>query len=200
MFSQSAKDITKIMERQRKRYEEIFNNQKSTNMKSKTMQSMFLECDPEDIGQQMCIYDFKLFQAIHPIEFLNQIWKREGEEDASPTLDFFISRFDKESYWVATEVCMIRDLKKRTKALQKFILLAKECQKLGNFFSMFALVAGLNLSPVQRLKKTWENLSSKAKTAYEEMEKMCDPSKNMKNYRDCLEQTKPPIVPFLRKF
>jgi hypothetical protein len=62
---------------------------------------------------------------------------------------------------------------------------------------MFALYSGLTSSPVQRLKKTWEALPQKSKQQYEELEKACSPSKNMKAYRDLLAEKKPPILPFL---
>lgn len=64
---------------------------------------------------------------------------------------------------------------------------------------MFAIIAGLNLSPVQRLKKTWEALPNPTKKIFAELEKTIDPSKNMKNFRDMLAAATPPIVPFLRK-
>jgi hypothetical protein len=69
---------------------------------------------------------------------------------------------------------------------------------LNNFFSSFSLIAGLNLIPVQRLKKTWEALPDKAKQTWSEVEKIADPSKNMRNYRERLQAVSPPMVPFLR--
>ena len=47
------------------------------------------------------------------------------------------------------------DLTQRVQVLKRFIDVIKECYELNNFFSTFTLVSGLNLSPVQRLKKTW---------------------------------------------
>ncbi len=122
------------------------------------MESMIHELTPEDLAQQMCIYNCELFKKINAIEFLNQIWRKPSEEQdfLTPSLDFFIQRFDKESYWVATELCMVKDIKKRLKVVQTFIRLAKLCEEHRNYFSMFSIIAGLNLSPVQRLKKTWE--------------------------------------------
>jgi hypothetical protein len=89
------------------------------------MESMFLELTPEELGQQLCVHNFKLFKNIHPIEFLQQIWKREDEE--TPSLNFFIERFDKESYWVVTEIVSQKDIKKRVTVLKNFILTAKVC-------------------------------------------------------------------------
>ena len=56
---------------------------------------------------------------------------------------------------MATEVLEMVDLTQRIAVLKRFIEVIKESYDLNNFFSMLALVSGLNLSPVQRLKKTW---------------------------------------------
>ncbi|KAJ3221580.1 hypothetical protein HK099_003367 [Clydaea vesicula] len=196
-FSQEAIELTWIVTSQAKEYEDMINNIKLVERKGKSMESMILELNFEDISQQLCLLNYNLFKNIHAIEFLNQIWTKKGDESICPSLDFFISRFDKESYWVATEICSQKDLKKRVTILKNFILSAKRCQELNNFFSMFAIIAGLNLSPVLRLKKSWDALPKEAKKIFQELEKLIDPSKNMKNFRDCLALAVPPIVPFL---
>ncbi|KAI8836368.1 ras guanine nucleotide exchange factor domain-containing protein [Chytridium lagenaria] len=187
--------LEQLITAQSKRYEDMILSYKGVERKGKTMESMFSELNPEELGQQLCLHDFKLFRNIHPIEFLHQIWKKD--DDGAPILDFFIERFDKESYWAVTEIVSQKDPKKRVNILRKFILTAKACQENKNFFSMFALIAGISLSPVSRLKKTWEALGDKVKKVHSELEEFCDPSRNMKNYRDCLAASNPPIVPFL---
>ncbi len=42
-------------------------------------------------------------------------------------------------------------------------------------------------------------LPPKAKEEWELLQKLCDPSRNMKNYRERVQRTSPPIIPFLRK-
>ncbi|KAH6568616.1 hypothetical protein BASA60_008572 [Batrachochytrium salamandrivorans] len=155
-----------------------------------------LECRHADFEQE-CRELIRIVdnQSIHPIEFLNEIWS--GDADSSPSFKFFVERFDKESYWVATELVKVRDIKKRTLILKKFVQLVKESLNLNNFFSTFSLIAGLNLTPVQRLKKTWEALPDKTKKLWAEVEKIADPSRNMKNYRDRLAASSSPMVPFL---
>lgn len=63
---------------------------------------------------------------------------------------------------------------------------------------MFALVAGLNLTPVNRLAKTWAGLSKQAKHDWAELERACDPTRNMKAYRDMFQRATKPVIPFLR--
>ncbi|KAJ3107489.1 hypothetical protein HDU97_004085 [Phlyctochytrium planicorne] len=201
-FVEEHKKLMTLIEAQSKRYEDMILSYRSVERKGKTMESMFAELSPEELGQQLCLHDFRLFKNIHAIEFLQQIWKKDDE--GTPILDFFIQRFDKECYWAVTEIVSQKDIKKRTNALKKFILTAKACQENKNFFTMFALIAGLGLSPVSRLKKTWERLNpfekalgEKIRKVHSDLEEMCNPSRNMKNYRDCLATASPPIVPFL---
>ena len=198
-FKNQATRFHRIIEVQTEREERIQMLHRSIESKRKTMESMFEELDIQDLAKQMCLHDFELFTNIHPIEFLVHIWKKKNDENrVTPNLDFFNLRFDRESFWVATEILSVKDLKKRAKTLQKFVQLAKECQELCNFFSTFAITFGLSLTPVQRLKKTWELLPQKSLQQFKELDKLCDPSRNMRSYRTILLQSQPPILPFVR--
>ncbi|KAI9138023.1 ras guanine nucleotide exchange factor domain-containing protein [Paraphysoderma sedebokerense] len=199
-FKAAGNSIRETIERQTEAYEKLFNEQRlnNPNQRGKMMESMLMTLKPEVVAQQLCLYDWSLFHNIHAIEYLNQIWrKKEDDEDTTPSLDFFIARFDQESYWVATEICSVKDLKKRTAVLVQFIQIARLCLEYNNFFSAFSLTAGLGLRPVERLKKTWKNLPDDIQKKFDELTKLCDPSRNMKNYRDRLAGSKPPVVPFL---
>ncbi len=85
---------------------------------------MFEHLEPEDIAEQMCIHNSEIFRNIHPIEFLNEIWKKPDDESTS-SFKLFVERFDMESYWVATEILACLDPKKRISALKKFIFIVK---------------------------------------------------------------------------
>ncbi|KAJ3015794.1 Rap guanine nucleotide exchange factor 4 [Thoreauomyces humboldtii] len=165
--------------------------------RSRTSSESILSADvlPEILAQQLCLYNSMLFRHIDGIEFIDMGWKK-----TSPALTFFISRFDKESYWVATEIVGKTDFKARVHALKTFILTAKECLDAQNYFTVFAIMFGLSLSPVRRLRKTWEGLTDKKKKVLAELEKVTDVSKNFKTYRDLLEVATPPLIPFLPIF
>jgi len=60
-----------------------------------------------------------------------------------------------ESRWVASEILAVADLSQRIQVLRRVIEVAKECLDANNFYSVFAIGAGLALHPVARLKKTW---------------------------------------------
>ncbi|KAJ3328878.1 hypothetical protein HDU93_001239, partial [Gonapodya sp. JEL0774] len=144
-----------------------------------------------------------LFRNVTSAEYLDFIWKTEYQEGEaggmSPGLNFFVERFNKESRWVATEICSVKNDRTRRKLLKKFILVAKRCAELNNFFSAFAILGGLNHSAVRRLKRTLD-LSDKYTGMVAELDALCDPSRNMKHYRDRIALCKPPTIPFLAIF
>lgn len=92
--------------------------------KGKKIASMLESIESEVVAEQVSILDSDLFRNIHPIEILNEIWKKNGDEP-SPSFQFFADRFNKESYWAATEIISQRDLKQRIIYLRKFIFIIK---------------------------------------------------------------------------
>jgi hypothetical protein len=58
------------------------------------------------------------------------------------------------------------------------------------------IVSGLLSPAVQKLKKTWETVSSKDMNNLESMEKLLDPSGNMRTYRRAYSSASPPSIPF----
>lgn len=202
-FFYSAKSIREAAHVQHATFIKMLGGYNSVEGKKKKLDSgdFLATLDPQNLAQQLSLHNYNIFKNIHPMEFLNEIWKKDNV--ASASFSHLVKRFDTESYWVATELCMGNDsktLKTRVKVLAKFISVAAECIQMNNFFSAFSIISGLNFTSTQRLKKTWEALPDKSKKEWESVEKLSDPSKNMKNYRDKLAVSVSPMVPFLRTF
>ncbi|KAK9399084.1 rap guanine nucleotide exchange factor 2 [Crotalus adamanteus] len=62
---------------------------------------------------------------------------------------------------------------------------------------MFAIISGLNLAPVARLRTTWEKLPSKYEKLFQDLQDLFDPSRNMAKYRNVLnsQNLQPPVIP-----
>jgi len=80
--------------------------------------------------------------------------------------------------------------------LKRFINLAKKLQEMRNFNSLMAVLAGLNMAPVRRLKKMWKKIT-KGKKFLQEAEKMMAPVHNFNSYRVLLATSSPPLVPLV---
>ncbi|XP_072881506.1 ras-GEF domain-containing family member 1A-like isoform X1 [Hemitrygon akajei] len=92
--------------------------------------------------------------------------------------------FNRLSSLVATEICRVGKKKQRTRVVEFFIDVARECFNIGNFNSLMAIISGMNLSPVARLKKTWSKVK---KAKFEVLENHMDPSSNFSHYRTALQ-------------
>ena len=73
----------------------------------------------------------------------------------------------------------------------------QRCLGLNNFSTLIHIIAGLNSTPIHRLRRTWETLSQKSMISLEMLNKIMRPDKNYKEYREALRGVAPPCVPFL---
>ncbi|KAK9752830.1 RasGEF domain [Popillia japonica] len=99
-------------------------------------------------------------------------------------LEQYVQWFNRLSYFVATQVCRYPKKKQRVKVVEYWIEVGRECFNIGNFNSLMAIIAGLNMSPISRLKKTWNKIHS-GKFAI--LEHQMDPSSNFSSYRSTLK-------------
>ncbi|XP_040092203.1 ras-GEF domain-containing family member 1A isoform X2 [Oryx dammah] len=149
-------------------------------------------CDPLVLAQQLTHIELERVSSIHPedlMQIVSHMDSRDkhrcrGDMTKTYSLEAYDNWFNCLSMLVATEVCRVVKKKHRTRMLEFFIDVARECFNIGNFNSMMAIISGMNLSPVARLKKTW----SKVKTAkFDVLEHHMDPSSNFCNYRTALQ-------------
>uniref|UniRef100_A0A3Q4GB03 RasGEF domain family member 1C n=1 Tax=Neolamprologus brichardi TaxID=32507 RepID=A0A3Q4GB03_NEOBR len=139
----------------------------------------------------ICNDPYTLAQQLTHVELVRK--RRGGGEERQPcfsdqkkktsNLEAYVRWFNRLCYLVATEICMVTKKKQRAQVIEFFIDVARECFNIGNFNSLMAIISGMNMSPVSRLKKTW----SKAKTAkFFILEHQMDPTGNFYNYRTAL--------------
>ncbi|GCB62907.1 hypothetical protein scyTo_0004326 [Scyliorhinus torazame] len=148
--------------------------------------------DPYTLAQQLTHVELERLSHIGPEEFV-QAFAHKDTYDNNKTcfndlkktsnLEAYVEWFNRLSYLVATEICMPVKKKHRARVIEYFIDVARECFNIGNFNSLMAIISGMNMSPVSRLKKTW----AKIKTAkFDILEHQMDPSSNFYNYRTAL--------------
>ncbi|NXX65722.1 RGF1B protein, partial [Spizella passerina] len=148
--------------------------------------------DPYVLAQQLTHIELERLNYIGPEEFIQAFVQKDplnndkscyGEQKKTRNLEAYVEWFNRLSYLVATEICMPVKKKHRARVIEYFIDVARECFNIGNFNSLMAIISGMNMSPVSRLKKTW----AKVKTAkFDILEHQMDPSSNFYNYRTAL--------------
>ncbi|EDL33731.1 RasGEF domain family, member 1C, isoform CRA_b, partial [Mus musculus] len=146
--------------------------------------------DPYTLAQQLTHVELERLRHIGPEEFVQAFVNKDPLAGTKPrfsdktnNVEAYVKWFNRLCYLVATEICMPAKKKQRAQVIEFFIDVARECFNIGNFNSLMAIISGMNMSPVSRLKKTW----AKVKTAkFFILEHQMDPTGNFCNYRTAL--------------
>ncbi|XP_054481228.1 LOW QUALITY PROTEIN: rap guanine nucleotide exchange factor 6 [Anoplopoma fimbria] len=159
-------------------------------------QISLLQLSTMEVAAQLSMRDFELFRNIESTEYVDDLFKLDSSL-GSGNLKQFEEVINQETFWVATEILKEPNALKRMKTIKHFIKIALHCRECKNFNSMFAIISGLNLAPVARLRSSWEKLPSKYEKLFVDLQDVFDPSRNMAKYRNVLssQSMQPPIIP-----
>uniref|UniRef100_A0A3B3TEL3 Rap guanine nucleotide exchange factor 6-like n=1 Tax=Paramormyrops kingsleyae TaxID=1676925 RepID=A0A3B3TEL3_9TELE len=162
----------------------------------KESQVNLLQLNTMEVAAQLSVRDFELFRSIESTEYVDDLFKLEPAA-GDTHLKQFEELINQETFWVATEILKEPNTLKRMKTIKHFIKIALHCRECKNFNSMFAIISGLNLAPVARLRSTWEKLPNKYEKLFRDLQDLFDPSRNMAKYRNVLSapNMQPPIIP-----
>ncbi|XP_073913277.1 rap guanine nucleotide exchange factor 6 isoform X9 [Castor canadensis] len=162
----------------------------------KESQLSMLQLSTIEVATQLSMRDFDLFRNIEPTEYIDDLFKLDSKT-GNAHLKEFEDIVNQETFWVASEILTESNQLKRMKIIKHFIKIALHCRECKNFNSMFAIISGLNLAPVARLRGTWEKLPSKYEKHLQDLQDLFDPSRNMAKYRNILssQSMQPPIIP-----
>jgi hypothetical protein len=158
----------------------------------------FLDFHPTEIARQLTLLEHQRFRDLPRCEFVRQGWnKKDGK---SPSIVSCIKKFNEISYWVAAEIVFCANAKQRVTVVKRMIQVANKCLAFNNFNTVMEIIAGLHMSSIQRLKKTWKALSSKYMAIFEEITKFIATEGNYRNYRLALSKVELPANPYLGVF
>lgn len=152
-----------------------------------------LDIQPLELARQLTIMEANSFQRIKTAECLNKAWQ---STDQAPNIHHVTDLHNRISCWCGSLILQQGDPKSRANVLKYFIKVATELRTLNNFASMASIIAGLNLSPISRLKQSWAQLSEKLLKEWGMLEKLFDSTKNFARYKELLKMINPPCVPF----
>ncbi|XP_029603518.1 ras-GEF domain-containing family member 1B-A [Salmo trutta] len=148
--------------------------------------------DPFTMAQQLTHIELERLSNIEPEEFIQAFEKKDlldndkscfSDQKKAGSLEAYVEWFNRLSFLVATEICMPVKKKQRARVMEFFIDVARECFNIGNFNSLMAIISGMNMSPVSRLRKTWSKVNT---DKFDILEHQMDPSSNFNNYRTAL--------------
>nr|XP_008509705.1 PREDICTED: ral guanine nucleotide dissociation stimulator-like [Equus przewalskii] len=119
---------------------------------------------PREVAEQLTVIDAVLFKNVVPSEYLSSTWGKRtqpGHENVAPTVRATVVQFNRVANCVMTSCLGDPNMtaQGRAKVLERWIEVARECQALRNFSSLYAIVSALQSMPIYRLNKTWGKVS-----------------------------------------
>lgn len=128
--------------------------------------------------------DANNFLKIQPRELIDKRWTRKDKEKRAPHVLAMAEEFNKRTFWVGSQILGSSDTTTRVETLKFFINLARKSYRMRNFYCAYALIVGMSLGPLLRVKEMWKDLPRKHKKFMKKAKMLrADMSKNFMLYR-----------------
>lgn len=152
-----------------------------------------LKAKPAHIAEQMTYHESALFRQIPLVAYSASFWSN------SPPAHSFSERFNKTSYWVASEVMMRKSRKERVMMIVFFIKVLQHLVKINNFNGAMEVLSAFNLHIVTTpaMQNDWKAVPSKYMALLKEASNLMNPRQNYGSYRELLKTVKAPCIPFV---
>merc|ERR1712100_509033 len=141
---------------------------------------------PQDIANALTAKEALLFKKIQPEEFYQCSRMKPEKYQLSPNLLALSDSFENLTQWIS-QCILIDGTKARAKRIQKFISIAQRLLRQNNFQTMMAVISGLEVIHISRLKKSWELVSQQSKQIFDEMKSLMDSKNNFSHCRKALD-------------
>jgi len=158
---------------------------------------LFMNLNDEEIARQLTLIEFHLYKAIEPSELLNQSWNKDKLKYRASNICELLARLNRLSFWVPSMVLWMEKMKDRSKVYTKFVNISEHLRKMNNYNTLMGIVAGLNMSSINRLKHTFNDVNVNVINKFKELVKLMHPQGSFKMYRQALAKSKTPIIPYL---
>uniref|UniRef100_A0A6B2KWT1 Ras-GEF domain-containing protein n=1 Tax=Arcella intermedia TaxID=1963864 RepID=A0A6B2KWT1_9EUKA len=163
----------------------------------------FLDMKSLEIARQITLVESNLYMKIHHWELIGFNSTRKDSMAKSKNLTAMLERNNYISNWTATLLCNLDKAKDRSKLFAKFIDIAMELKKIGNFNGVFEILAGLNKAAIQRLAQTREILQEKHKSlykAFQDLTLLVDPKNQFASLKRAVKEAVGPCLPYVGQF
>jgi hypothetical protein len=173
----------------------------------------FQQAPAAEVAARLAQAELALFQGLEMRELIDLNWRPRrtashleqpgGDASLLPLQGFawrvqeLVSRANNVSQWVASKVLTCSDVSKRAQLLEQYIEVADACEKQRLFNTLFEVVSGLQLQPVQRLRRSWAKVSSRHAALFASLETLVDCKSNYAAYRARLHLERKPLLPYL---
>lgn len=162
-----------------------------------------LTLHPVEFARQLTLFEFDLFRAIKPSEFINDCdlgsrAKKGYKSESSPNLSRMTRHFTLLSYWIRKCIVEVEDLDKRAAIYNRAIEIMGVLRELNNFTGLLSIGSAIESAPISRLshtKKTHTNTTVRIMDDYRELN-----DDHQKKLEQELKKCNPPCIPYLGSY
>ncbi|KAL5503012.1 hypothetical protein EMCRGX_G009887 [Ephydatia muelleri] len=115
---------------------------------------------PLKVAEELLLIDSSALRKIQPDELADEAWVGKRKDELSPNITAMVRHFNSLAMLIPTEILAETTPQMRAKVISTFIKVAEACHQLKNYHSLKAVLAGLQCTPVYRLRKTWKKVPS----------------------------------------
>lgn len=156
-----------------------------------------LDLDPLELARQLTLMTSRVYCEIKPEELLSLGFAKKSSSNKSSNVRNLQKLNTDLAYTVSDSVLLPTEVKKRALIIKHWIRVAACCYEMRNFECLMAIVASLQTSMIQRLKRTWELIPKKIKAKFDELKAIIDISSNYTCLRRHVDEASAPCLPFL---
>ncbi|KAG0338682.1 hypothetical protein BG004_007120 [Podila humilis] len=159
----------------------------------------FMDLDPLELARQLTIMEANFYNRIRPGECMGKAWMSTDPDEASKAANIkkLIETSNMYANWVNEIVLSEPDIKKRAAILKHLIAVADKLRQLNNFSTLSSTTAAISLSPIHRLKRTWEVVPAKSMAILANLNALTSTARNWFELRLETHSVNPPCVPFI---
>ncbi|KAG8737878.1 hypothetical protein FRC10_007564 [Ceratobasidium sp. 414] len=158
-------------------------------------QLRLLDIDTLELARQLTLTDSQQFKAIKSTEILERM--RNPSIALDDNIQAVYSTTSEITNWVIWTVLRGKDPRRRGVVIKYFISLAKRCHALNNHASFNAVTTGLKCPAIQRLKRSWDAVSTRSTKWLDDAAIEIGPECNFFSYERWLETVEGPCVPLI---
>ncbi|XP_033632574.1 uncharacterized protein LOC117294324 [Asterias rubens] len=160
---------------------------------------------PELLAIELALIDSSLFVRVREAELVDCQWLKGDKHSRAPHTSKFIKFFERVVGLVSTEILLLKTVGERAATMARFVEVAERCRLMQNFHSLKAVLCGMKVLPIYRLKNTWKAFEEEFSYEFELWEElvtlMTDDGKN-DQYKMAVEKSmrSQPCLPFFGVF
>ena len=152
----------------------------------------------QEWAEQLTLVEHSAYKRITWLELTQQRWTKKNKEKLAPNLCKNSQNFNTISSLVVTSIVSQESIGKRCEKVRRFLLIALHLFALNNFNGALEILAGLDNTPVARLRCTWNAVGTEWVVLRAKL--MLLLANNHYYLRKELERTPLPCMPYVGMF